>query len=263
MSIEQAWNSHTKQVLSTHKVSSEPSAGFGMAFSDASTSFQGEKPFKSQHPSRDNQFPETPKSAVGMDGTKQFPDTPSLITMLNNTFPNQKFEALFLGQNQFGDLGAQALAKTLQHNQTVRHLILPHNQLSHFAMAALADLLKVNHFIGWLVLNHNEISDKGAVELAEALKINHGVRHVILADNRIEDAGIIALADSLHHNQAVQTLCLQGNPFTTDGVSALVSLCRSSSTIQKLDIRDIGDVEHALIRELKDICEAKNITLRL
>jgi len=305
MPIEQAWNSHTRQVQSAAKSPSTSSGGvlgdaFDSAFLDAESSFSNEKTFQSKHPDRDNEFPQTPKSAVGWDGAGKYPDSQSLITMLNQQFPNQKFEALFLGQNRFGELGTKALADALKMNQTVRHLVLPNNQLSDFAVAALADMLKTNRFIGWLILNNNQIGNAGAAALGEALGVNAGdralrqaqgptvgspdlkglnaggsdaelvevpdttigVRHVILADNHIGDDGVIALATGLKHNTSVETLCLQGNPIGSDGVRALTRLCRETTTLKKLDIRDIADVEPAVFRELEDVVAAKGILLR-
>ena len=259
MSIENVWKSVTLD-HQRHDLQHKSSADlFVHALDDATQELPKERVFQAKSPHRDNQFPETPKTAIGLDGQKKFSSPESFITMLNSQFPSSKFEALFFGQNQFGDLGAKQLATVLQHNQSIKHLILPHNQLSNFAIAALADMLKVNHHIGWLVLNNNQIGNDGATALADALEVNQGVKHLILADNQIEDDGVIAIADALKRNRSVQSLCIQGNPFGDEGLRALISLCQHSTTLQKLDCRDIKDFSPNLLRQLSDICKAKKI----
>lgn len=101
-----------------------------------------------------------------------------------------------LGDNEFGEKGAQALAQVLSVNTVL-----------------------TNCDFVW-----NNIGDPGMAVLAIALEENNSLKQLSVNWNAIGDAGINDLVLSLRQNTGLKKLGLRHNPFTESGVEALLSL---------------------------------------
>lgn len=72
--------------------------------------------------------------------------------------------------------GADALAKCLRHNGTLRELDLSHTQLDDRAAAALAGMLGANKALHRVNLSHTRIGDVGGKALCDALHQNNNIQ---------------------------------------------------------------------------------------
>ena len=213
---------------------------------------------------REEFFPKTPETVTGynLNGKNIGDSGVGLFTQkYEQTSSKKQDSALFLAKNNIGETGIKSLSAFLKKNTSVKHLILSHNKITDFAVAALADLLKVNHHIGWLVLNGNAVGNFGIKSLSDSLSVNKGVKHLILSDNKIGDEGVIFLCNKLKNNQTIKSIFLQGNPIGSDGINSIHTLLEQSSSINVIDIRDIGEVNNDILDKLKNLSIKKNITL--
>lgn len=244
MSIEKAWE-NAPQRLNQLKEMTQPKSSFEPKLKESfSESFldhfkQNIAAAETVGVNRQNLDPKTPADINARNLTgHQIGDSGTIE--LSEGLGNKKENALFLSDNQIGDLGATSLANALKSNTSVEHLILSNNKITDFAAAALADLLKVNHHIGWLVLSKNAIGTFGATCLADGLSENKGVKYLVLAENNIEDPGVRALCGSLEKHPKIEGIFLQGNPIKERGIDSLESLSRRSKSLRLIDIRDIN-----------------------
>ncbi|KAG8469075.1 hypothetical protein KFE25_007593 [Diacronema lutheri] len=135
--------------------------------------------------------------------------------------PNCALEKLNLNYNQLGDLGADALAKALQLNESLRTLSLDGNGISDVGAAPLARALHTNATLAELWLEDNRCGDVAAMHLGRALKANVGLAELYLWGNQVGDAGAFMLARGLAANGVLQALRLRDNMLTAGGVRAI------------------------------------------
>lgn len=128
--------------------------------------------------------------------------------------------------------GGRAIAKALQHHETLRMLELHHDSITDDSMQDFADVLKHNKKMEWLSLPRNQITDVGATIIATALHHSTTLRTLHLSRNHITDVGAQALAHALQHNQTLSSLHLHENPI-------LKSLLRKTEELAK-NVKDRG-----------------------
>lgn len=133
---------------------------------------------------------------------------------------------LTLDHNWIGASGAEALAKALRDDGSIRHISLASNDVGERGGAALATALRSNRALESLNLYANSIGTPGAVAFAATLAGGaSGLTQLGLAHNYIdadgEAAGAVALADAMRRgNRRLRKLDLRWNFF---------KLCRCGS----------------------------------
>ncbi|KAG0336628.1 hypothetical protein BG004_007956 [Podila humilis] len=110
-----------------------------------------------------------------------------------NANPLFQVSVLDLSRNNFGVLGAQALAKFLKSNITVTHINLLWNKLEDDSAQALAIALETNTTLESLNLVSNSIGEAGARAFARALRVNTTLNILALSSNKISFHGALML----------------------------------------------------------------------
>ncbi|XP_054850990.1 NLR family CARD domain-containing protein 3 [Eublepharis macularius] len=151
---------------------------------------------------------------------------------------NRSLLALDLRSNSIGPQGAKALADSLKINQYLLSLNLQCNAIKEDGTKSLAEALINNHTLMTLHLQKNCVGPQGSKKLAEALKKNGGLKELILSGNCIGDAGAAALAEGLKVNQTLFTLDLQSNSISDVGVTALTRALCSNRGLISLNLRE-------------------------
>ncbi|OHE72562.1 MAG: hypothetical protein A2007_06040 [Verrucomicrobia bacterium GWC2_42_7] len=113
--------------------------------------------------------------------------------------------------DEFGDLGARALADALKINTSLTELNLTANGIGGVGARALADALKTNTSLTKLNLTGNKIGDVGAGALADVLRTNSTLIELNLSDNKISFYGASLIGEALDHNTSLTKLSLDGN----------------------------------------------------
>ncbi|XP_064009261.1 NLR family CARD domain-containing protein 3 [Pogoniulus pusillus] len=151
---------------------------------------------------------------------------------------NRSLMVLDLRSNCVGPAGARALADALKKNQVLLSLNLQHNAISEDGASFLAEALLTNHRLMTLHLQKNAIGAHGARKVAEALKQNCSLKELILSSNSVGDSGSVALAEALKVNHTLQSLDLQSNSISSTGVGALTAALCSNKGLTSLNLRE-------------------------
>lgn len=151
---------------------------------------------------------------------------------------NRSLMVLDLRSNAIGPKGAKALADALKINQVLLSLTLQNNAIKEEGVKFLAEALLTNHKLATLHLQKNAIGPPGARHIAEALKQNRSLRELILSSNCVGDTGSVALAEALQVNHSLTTLDLQSNSISNAGVTALIGALRANRGLVSLNLRE-------------------------
>uniref|UniRef100_A0A803T7B5 NACHT domain-containing protein n=2 Tax=Anolis carolinensis TaxID=28377 RepID=A0A803T7B5_ANOCA len=143
-----------------------------------------------------------------------------------------QIQKISLAENQIGNKGAKALARSLMVNRSLVALDLRSNSIGPKGAKAIADALKINQSLlslNWPMpnietdrdllvlllhaysrsplflfrLQKNSIGPQGSKKIAEALKKNWSLKELLLQENAIGDEGIVALALALRVNSTL------------------------------------------------------------
>ncbi|XP_037669453.1 LOW QUALITY PROTEIN: NLR family CARD domain-containing protein 3 [Choloepus didactylus] len=203
-----------------------------------------------------------------------------------------RIEKLSLAENQIGNKGARALARSLLVNRSLTALDLRCNNIGPPGAKALADALKINRTLASLSLQSNTIKDDGARSMAEALassralsvlhlqkntigplgarqmahalKQNRSLKELMFSSNSLGDEGTKALAEALKVNQGLESLDLQSNSISDAGVAALTGALCANRTLLSLNLRENSispDGAQALARALRANSTLQNLDL--
>lgn len=107
----------------------------------------------------------------------------------------------------------EPIAMALHTNQTLKKLDLGNNQFGDEGAIALASAIAVNTSLTDLTLYLNHINDTGAIALAEALRINRTVTSIFLQNNNIGKAGEEAFAQTEMVNPVLTMVYINTNPY--------------------------------------------------
>ncbi|XP_061455503.1 NLR family CARD domain-containing protein 3 isoform X2 [Rhineura floridana] len=151
---------------------------------------------------------------------------------------NRSLMALDLRSNSIGPKGAKALADSLKINQYLFSLNLQNNMIKEEGAKCLAEALVNNHTLMTLHLQKNSVGAQGSKKIAEALKKNWALQELILSSNCIGDGGAAALAEGLKVNRTLLTLDLQSNSISDIGVTALTRALCSNQGLTSLNLRE-------------------------
>ncbi|KAJ3151388.1 hypothetical protein HDU86_006088 [Geranomyces michiganensis] len=146
------------------------------------------------------------------------------------TFILQRLQSteIIMPHHGLGPSGAEALAKVLGNNSTLRELDLTNNAIEAGG-AALGRALQINR-------THNKIGDLGAIALGAGVGGNDGLRELNLAWNCIRHKGVAGFLAGLKDNAVLTKLNLEASGIGDTGQSVASFLARNSS-IQALNLR--------------------------
>jgi internalin A len=173
------------------------------------------------------------RNQIGDDGARALSSLASL-------------SSLDLSRNQIGDDGARALSSL----SSLTSLHLSVNQIGADGARALSSLASLTS----LHLSRNQIGPDGARALSSLASLTS----LHLRDNQIGADGAHALASLA----SLSSLDLRDNQIGADGASALLDAwCDHprSATLQRLDLRNNGDMTSMLPPELLDSADAQPI----
>jgi len=91
---------------------------------------------------------------------------------------------LNLARNEFGDAGAQEVAKLLKSNPTITKVNLSGCKIGNKGVAAIVDALGSEGNVLDLDLSHNEIGVEGALSVEKLIKQNSNISNVNLSHNK-------------------------------------------------------------------------------
>lgn len=152
---------------------------------------------------------------------------------------SQYLLGLDLSNNELGDLGAQAMARGLQHSSCLlQTLDLSFNQIDEAAAKALATMLRTNNTLQRLNLSFNNLGDQGTRLMVSALLRNFSLRLLNLRRNGITNLGAMYVASYLPSMHGLKELLLSKNEISQQGASALLEGLRSNVEIQHLNVDD-------------------------
>ncbi|KAL1779952.1 NLRC3 isoform X1 [Sigmodon hispidus] len=151
---------------------------------------------------------------------------------------NRSLITLDLRSNSIGPQGAKALADSLKINRTLTSLSLQSNVIKDGGVMCMAEALVSNQTITILQLQKNLIGPMGAQQMADALKQNRSLKTLMFSSNTIGDGGAMTLAEALKVNQGLENLDLQSNAISNTGVAVLMRALCVNHTLSRLNLRE-------------------------
>ncbi|WP_148204928.1 F-box protein [Candidatus Amoebophilus asiaticus] len=198
------------------------------------------------------------------------------VALLGKCLQSSKVRAVLLWSNLIKAKGAQAFAKSLAVNKTIRKIDLSSNQLQAAGAAALTKHLPKQ--IKTIHLTSNQIKDEGAIEVAKNIKLieldemnlernrigDKGIigiieniqssllKRIYLGGNEITDKGIIEMSDKLK-NTILEEISLVSNKITNKGALALIKGCQGTN-IQKINLsHNKGITDEGILEVAKEL----------
>uniref|UniRef100_A0ACB8FL80 Uncharacterized protein n=1 Tax=Sphaerodactylus townsendi TaxID=933632 RepID=A0ACB8FL80_9SAUR len=147
-----------------------------------------------------------------------------------------QIQKISLAENQIGNKGTKALARSLMVNRSLLALDLQNNAIKEDGTKSLAEALVNNHTLMTLHLQKTCVGPQGSKRLSEALKKNWGLKELIVSSNCIGDVGAAALAEGLTGNHTLLTLDLRENSISKEGASEIARALRANRTLRNLDL---------------------------
>ena len=150
---------------------------------------------------------------------------------------NTSVTYLRLGKN-IGDGGAEALARMLEHNTTLKVLDLNGNSsITARGVTFLANALKKNTTLTTLILSMTNVKQKACVALSSMLAVNETLTTLDVSCNNIGDRGVKALLEFIRKsNHSLTTLSIANNRITSAGANVLAETVRDNTTLTSIDI---------------------------
>ncbi|EGV93629.1 Protein NLRC3 [Cricetulus griseus] len=146
-----------------------------------------------------------------------------------------RIQNISLTENQIGNKGAKALARSLLVNRSLITLDLRSNAIGPQGAKALADALKKNRTLTSLGLQSNMIKDNGVMCMAEALVSNQTISILQLQKNLIGPTGAQRMADALKQNKSLKELMFSSNTIGDGGAMALAEALKGNQGLENLD----------------------------
>ena len=140
--------------------------------------------------------------------------------------------------NNIGDGGAEALARMLEHNTTLKVLDLSGNSsITARGVTFLANALKKNTTLTTLILSMTNVKQKACVALSSMLAVNETLTTLDVSCNNIGDRGVKALLEFIRKsNHSLTTLSIANNIITSAGANVLAETVRDNTTLTSIDI---------------------------
>jgi len=142
-----------------------------------------------------------------------------------------------LARNSIGHKGAEAFAKTICCNETIKYADLSSNRIGSEGATALAGALRQNRALEVLKIGGNFIGDSGITEISSGLLENQSLRELDLQNNGISGVGLEALSRAIRGREAgFDTLELGWNKINEDGMAGLVDAISCNSVLTQLGL---------------------------
>ena len=140
--------------------------------------------------------------------------------------------------NNIGDVGAEALARMLEHNTTLKVLDLNGNSsITARGVTFLANALKKNTTLTTLILSMTNVKQKACSALSSMLGVNKTLTTLDVSCNNIGDRGVKALLEFIRKsNHSLTTLSIANNRITPKGANVLAETVRDNTTLTSIDI---------------------------
>ncbi|XP_055460746.1 NLR family CARD domain-containing protein 3 [Psammomys obesus] len=151
---------------------------------------------------------------------------------------NRSLIILDLRSNAIGPQGAKALADALKINRTLTSLSLQSNVIKDDGVRCMAEALVSSQTLSMLQLQKNLIGSVGAQQMADALKQNRSLKELMFSSNTIGDRGATALAEALKVNQGLESLDLQSSAISNPGAAELMRALCTNQTLSRLNLRE-------------------------
>jgi hypothetical protein len=201
-----------------------------------------------------NALPETKLTSLRLDGANNN-ITAASATAIANVLPYTSLTSLLLGGCKLGDVGAIALATSLQGNQKLTLLALTAGNICEAGVAAIADVLPSTALtslnLGWF----NKIGPDGAKALATSLRGNQNLTSLILNGGNIGDDGAAAIADVLP-SSILNLLNLRDNSINEKGAEAIATGLKNNETLTTLYLFNLDTLQWKNSSAIK-VIEAK------
>eukprot|EP00457_Paulinella_chromatophora_P000913 gb/GEZN01000915.1/.p1 GENE.gb/GEZN01000915.1/~~gb/GEZN01000915.1/.p1 ORF type:complete len:977 (+),score=142.12 gb/GEZN01000915.1/:59-2989(+) len=163
-------------------------------------------------------------------------------------------------------LGAQAVAKGLEVNRTIRELLISNNNIGKVGAAAIGKALEENKEskLEVLDINNDYLFAEGVKHIAAALKVNQTILHVNLDENHIGNEGAAALAAALEVNQTIRYLIISNNNIGYEGAAAIGKALQANLTLLYLGVGiELAEcqvrINQAFMVELSNKCTDANV----
>ena len=200
------------------------------------------------------QFPRGTLTENGcLDLCKQSLGTDHSIRIIQALEHNTQVRSLLLGTDAIGDVGATAVAGLASANPHLEVLYLGCNNIGlEGAQALSATLAAGAQNISGLWLKRNPLGPDGAISIAHMLRSNHRLRVLDLVNTDLRAAGVQVIVDALcNSNQSLQSLYLSGNGLTASSANDLARLLREAPHIRALylSVNRLGDAGAALLAD--------------
>lgn len=140
--------------------------------------------------------------------------------------------------NNIGDVGAEALARMLEHNTTLKVLDLSGNSsITARGVTFLANALKKNTTLTTLNLSMTNVKHKACSALSSMLGVNKTLTTLDVSCNNIGNRGVKALLEFIQKcNSGLTTLSIANNIITSAGANDLAETVRDNTTLTSIDI---------------------------
>jgi len=167
---------------------------------------------------------------------------------------NKNLTNLSISHNKISNQGAIAISNAIK-NSKITWLVLCFNDLRDIGACAIADSLNCNAQIRELYLGGNKIGVQGFIALAKAIKYNKTITKLDLGCNlqfyqdenedgiEKDNVGILAIADVMQHNKVLEDVNLISSCIEDEGAIALAFAITSSTSLIRIDLdyNQIGD----------------------
>ena len=140
--------------------------------------------------------------------------------------------------NNIGDVGAEAFARMLEHNTTLKVLDLSGNSsITARGVTFLANALKKNTALTTLNLSMTNVKHKACSALSSMLAVNKTLTTLDVSSNNIGDRGLKSLLEFIQNrNRGLTTLSIANNRITSAGANILAETVRENKTLTSIDI---------------------------
>ncbi|CAL8313143.1 unnamed protein product [Merluccius merluccius] len=152
---------------------------------------------------------------------------------------NQRLLSVRLTGNKMGNTGGMCFASMLQINHTLQELDLADCDLGTQSVIAFAIVLKSNTSLHSLNISRPLLfsqQDEVAVHLSNMLRVNQTLRELHLGKMGLTDSGMERLTEGLTANHSLRYLDLRCNRVSRDGAQSLAAVLKGNGALRILDL---------------------------
>ena len=165
-------------------------------------------------------------------------------SLVNALKDNKHLHHFGLGDNNIGDVGAEAFKEVLVENKTLQYVDLSQNSIGNHGAVAISDGLDGNHSITSLNLDENKIGDIGAEAIAKTLKKGElSLMYIKLEKNPIGTYGWIEISKALKYNRSLVCVDFGNNNIGDHEATAFAEAFSKNNSLVFVNLshNNIGD----------------------